>query len=244
MERSLVGRFAVVTGAGGGLGEATARALAAEGCGVALWDVKETEARRVAVGLSHHGSVVRVDTVDVSRPTDVEQAAQRVRAEFGRIDYLINSAGIDYTLPITELTVEQWDRILGVNLRGPFLTTRAIFPLMQQQNGGHIVNVASTAAVRAWPNASAYCASKWGLVGFTRAIGTEGRPYNIRATVVIPGGMRTGFFDRPDLPIKPDPMNLNDPSNVARAIVFALSQPPDSVIQEICLTPLTETSWP
>ncbi len=244
MERSLVGRIAVVTGAGSGLGEATARLLAEEGCGVALWDVREAAARRTAEALSHPGRVVRADTVDVSRPDDVEQAVQRVSSEFGRIDYLINAAGIDYTLPITALTVEQWDRILGVNLRGAFLTTRAVFPLMQRQNGGHIVNVASTAAVRAWPNASAYCASKWGLVGFTRAIGTEGRPYNIRATVVIPGGMRTGFFDRPDLPIKPDPSNLNDPANVARAIVFALSQPPQSVIQEICLTPLTETSWP
>ncbi len=244
MDRSLVGRFAVITGAGGGLGEATARALAGAGCGVALWDIRGAEIQRVAESLSLLAGPVRADMVDVSRQEDVERAVERALEEFGRVDYLINVAGIDYTLPITALTVEQWDRIIGVNLRGPFLTTRAIFPVMQQQNGGHIINVASTAAVRAWPNASAYCASKWGLIGFTRAVGTEGRPYNIRATVVIPGGMRTGFFDRPDLPIKPDPSNLNDPANVARAIVFVLSQPPESVIQEICLTPLTETSWP
>ncbi len=244
LDKSLVGRFAVITGAGGGLGEATARALAEAGCGVALWDIRSAEIRRVAESLSVLGGPVRADTVDVARLDDVEKAVGHVLGAFRRIDYLINAAGIDYTLPITDLTVEQWDRIIDVNLRGPFLTTRTIFPLMQRQNGGHIVNVASTAAVRAWPNASAYCASKWGLVGFTRAVGTEGRPYNIRATVVIPGGMRTGFFDRPDLPIKPDPSNLNDPANVARAIVFVLSQPPESVIQEICLTPLTETSWP
>jgi NAD(P)-dependent dehydrogenase (short-subunit alcohol dehydrogenase family) len=244
MERSLQRRFAIVTGAGSGLGAATARALAAEGCGVSLWDVKEPEIRTVAEGMAQHGVPVRPLVVDVSRQDAVDSAVAATYADFGRIDFLVNCAGIDYTLPITELTVEQWDRVLGVNLRGPFLTTRAVFPIMRQQNGGHIVNVASTASVRAWPNASAYCASKWGLVGFTRVIGTEGRPYRIRASVVIPGGMRTGFFDRPDLPIKPDPTNLNDPSNVARAIVFALSQPPESVVQEICLTPLTETSWP
>lgn len=243
MPKSLEGRIAIVTGAGCGLGAATARQLASEGCGVALWDVRLTDAQTVESQLGH-GVPRRSAMVDVSRQDQVDDAVTTTLGEFGRIDFLINCAGIDYTLPITELTADQWDRVLGVNLRGPFLTTRAVFPIMRGQNGGHIVNVASTAAVRAWPNASAYCASKWGLVGFTRAVGTEGRPHNIRATVVIPGGMRTGFFDRPDLPIKPDPANLNDPTNVARAIVFALSQPADSVIQEICLTPITETSWP
>lgn len=240
----LEGCRAVVTGAGRGLGAATARQLAVEGCGVTLWDVRLADAQAVSDELARHGVPRRAVAVDVSSQEQVDDAMAKSLAEFGRIDFLINCAGIDYTLPITELTVDQWDRVLGVNLRGPFLTTRAAFPIMQRQNGGHIVNVASTAAVRAWPNASAYCASKWGLVGFTRAIGTEGRAHNIRATVVIPGGMRTGFFDRPDLPIKPDLTNLNDPTNVARAIVFALSQPAESVIQEICLTPLTETSWP
>lgn len=244
MNRTLAGRFAIVTGAGRGLGAATARVLAAEGCGVALWDRDGAGAQAISDELTSGGCPARAETVDVSVPLAVTEAAQRTLEAFGRIDFLINCAGIDYTVPITELSVEQWDQVLGVNLRGPFLTTRAVFPIMQRQNGGHIVNVASTAAVRAWPNASAYCASKWGLVGFTRAIGTEGRPYRIRATVVIPGGMRTGFFDRPDLPVKPDPTNLNDPANVARTIAFILAQPADSVIQEICVTPLTETSWP
>ncbi|HVC33203.1 MAG TPA: SDR family oxidoreductase [Chloroflexota bacterium] len=244
MDRALNGRFAIVTGAGRGLGAATARALAGEGCGVAIWDVNDAAARALAQDLSGCGVPTRAVTLDVANPEQVAAAVAADHADFGRIDYLINCAGVDVTLPIGELSVEQWDRVLGVNLRGPFLTTRAVFPIMQRQRGGQIVNVASTAAVRAWPNASAYCASKWGLLGFTRAIGTEGRPYNIRATVVIPGGMRTGFFDRPDLPVKPDPANLNDPSHVARTIVFVLSQPAESVIQEIAVMPLTETSWP
>lgn len=244
MERELTGRCAIVTGSGGGLGAETARALAAAGCGVALWDIRQSAVQTISSELSRLGVPARAMTVDVSDAAMVEAAVLETESAFGRIDFLVNCAGIDYTLPVSELTVEQWDRILGVNLRGPFLATRAVFPIMQRQRGGHIVNVASTAATRAWPNASAYCASKWGLVGFTRAIGTEGRPHNIRATVVIPGGMRTGFFDRPDLPIKPDPAHLNDPAQVAGAIVFILAQPPESVIQELLVTPLSETSWP
>ena len=245
MSHLLNSGVALVTGAGGGLGAATARAIAAAGCSVALWDLKRDTIDAVATEIAD-GDQSRAlpQVVDVAETDSVDRAVAEVLYRFGRIDYLINCAGLDYTLPITELSVEQWDRVLGVNLRGPFLATRAVFPIMRQQNGGHVINVASTAAVRAWPNASAYCASKWGLVGFTRAIGTEGRDHNIRATVVIPGGMRTGFFDRPDLPIKPDPANLQDPDNVARAIVFALSQPPESVIQEIFVTPARETSWP
>lgn len=245
MSHTITPAVAIVTGAGGGLGAATARALAADGCSVALWDLKRDAVAMVATELTDgNGTRALPQVVDVALADSVEGAVADVLGHFGRIDYLINCAGLDYTLPITEMSVDQWDRVLGVNLRGPFLATRAVFPVMRQQNGGHVINVASTAAVRAWPNASAYCASKWGLVGFTRAIGTEGREHNIRATVVIPGGMRTGFFDRPDLPIKPDPANLQDPDNVARAIVFALSQPPESVIQEIFVTPVRETSWP
>lgn len=233
-----------MTGAGGGLGAATAHALAAAGCGVAIWDVKGDRAQAVGAELARYAVPTHAEAVDVASPEQVARGVNTASSELGRIDFAVSCAGIDYTLPLTELSVEQWDRVLDVNLRGAFLLARAVFPLMRRQGGGHIVNVASTAAGRAWPNASAYCASKWGLVGFTRAIGTEGRAHRIRATTVIPGGMRTDFFDRPDLPIKPDPANLNDPKNVARAILFVLSQPPESVVQEISVMPLTETSWP
>jgi NAD(P)-dependent dehydrogenase (short-subunit alcohol dehydrogenase family) len=241
MNGTLAGRYAIVTGAARGLGAATARALIEDGCQVALVDANGPRVSTVAREL---GRLAMPVTADISRSDDVDAAVENVSSTFERLDFLVNCAGVDHTLGVTELTVEQWDRIIGVNLRGPFLLTRAVFPVMQRQKDGHIVNVASTAAVRAWPNASAYCASKWGLVGFTRAIGTEGRPHGIRATTIIPGGMRTEFFDRPDLPIKPDPANLNDPANVARVIALTLAQPSTSVVQEIIVTPFTETSWP
>jgi NAD(P)-dependent dehydrogenase (short-subunit alcohol dehydrogenase family) len=159
---------------------------------------------------------------------------------------VVNNAAIDHTISIADMSIEQWDQVIGVNLRGPFLTAKAALPVMQRQRSGHIVNVASTAATRAWANASAYHASKWGLVGFGRALGVEGRPYNIRVTTVLPGGMRTHFFDRfveQNIPM-PDMDKLQDPANVAEAIVFAVQMPQQSVIQEMMITPLTETSWP
>jgi NADP-dependent 3-hydroxy acid dehydrogenase YdfG len=117
---------------------------------------------------------------------------------------------------------------------------------MKRQRSGHILNIASTAATRAWANASAYHASKWGLLGFSRGLSVEGRPYGIRVTTIIPGGMRTHLFDRfVEQGISlPDERNLQDPANVAQVIVFATKVPPQSALQEVIITPVTETSWP
>jgi len=158
----------------------------------------------------------------------------------------VNCAAIDHTVSVDDMIVEQWDQVIAVNLRGPFLVAKAALPIMRRQRSGHIVNVASTAATRAWANAAAYHASKWGLVGFGRGLGVEGRGDNIRVTTIIPGGMRTHFFDRfadQGIPM-PDERNLQDPANVAETIVFAVRMPPQSALQELIITPLTETSWP
>src|SRR5205807_3028249 len=119
--------------------------------------------------------------------------------------------------------VSEWDRILGVNLRGPFVLSRLAFPTMKRQGSGQIVNIVSTAAKRAWANASAYHASKWGLLGLSHALHVEGRDVGIGVTAVIAGGMRTPFIlDRfPDV----DPGVLQDPRNVAETIKFVLTQP-------------------
>lgn len=184
--------------------------------------------------------------VDVSDENAVQDAVQQVESRFGRLDFAVNAAGVDFVVPIDKMTVQQWDKVLGVNLRGPFLIARASLPIMQRQGGGHIVNVTSTAAVRAWGSASAYHASKWGLLGFSRALGVEGREYGVRVTTVIPGGMKTHWFDRfPEQGIPlPDEANLQDPANVAQAIVFAVQMPKDSSLQEMIVTPISETSWP
>ena len=160
----------------------------------------------------------------------------------GRLDVLVNNAGVDVTAPFEEISIEDWDRILDVNLRGPVVMSRAAFPIMREQGRGHIVNVVSTAAKRAWPNASAYHASKWGLLGFSHALHTEARPLGIKVSAVVAGGMRTPFLlDRfPDL----DPAVLQDPTNVADTIRYLLLQPDETVIPEVMVIPMRESSWP
>ncbi len=244
LNNSLEGKVVLVTGGGSGLGEATARAFACAGAKVAVVDLNGANAERVANDLAGEGHVFYA--CDVSNADAVFSTVQSVVDKFGRLDVVVNSAAVDYVKPVVEMTVEQWDRVIGVNLRGPFLMAKAALPTMQKQKSGHIINVASTAAVRAWGSASAYHATKWGLRGFSRGLGVEGRPDNIRVTTIIPGGMATHFFDRfPEQGIPmPDERNLQDPANVASAIVFAVLMPQESVVQEVMVTPLTETSWP
>lgn len=241
----LAGRVVLITGAGSGLGEATARAFARAGCSVACLDLRAAQAEQVAHAISGDAPALALPC-DVGDAEAVEGAVQATAEHWGRLDVVVNCAAIDHVRSATEMTVAQWDQIIAVNLRGPFLVARAAMPIMQRQRGGDIVNIASTAATRAWANASAYHASKWGLVGLSRGLGVEGRPDNIRVTTVIPGGMRTHFFDRfPEQGIPmPDERNLQDPANVAEAILAAVAMPPGSAVQEIIVTPLNETSWP
>lgn len=241
------GAVVLVTGAGSGLGEATARAFAAEGCKVACVDLNQQAAERVSQEIASQRDVASLAIAcDVSDEGAVFEAVRRTVNQLGRLDIVVNCAAIDHTLSVEEMTVAQWDQVIGVNLRGPFLLAKAALPVMREQRGGHIINVASTAATRAWANASAYHASKWGLVGFGRGLGVEGRPYGVRVTTIIPGGMRTHFFDRfqeQGIPM-PQEENLQDPATVAESIVFATRMPRESVMQEMIVTPLTETSWP
>jgi NAD(P)-dependent dehydrogenase (short-subunit alcohol dehydrogenase family) len=245
-DHQLARKIALVTGAGSGLGEATARRLAAAGACVTCIDLDEERARGTAAAIDASGSSAIAIGCDVSDERAVQTAIERTLRTWDRIDIAVNCAGVDYVLGIDEMTVAQWDRVIGVNLRGPFLVAKSVFPVMKEMGGGDIVNVASTAALRAWGNASAYHASKWGLVGFSRGLGVEGRTNGIRVTTIIPGGMNTHWFDRfPEQGIPlPDQDNLQDPANVADAIAYAVALPRGSVMQEMLITPLSETSWP
>ncbi|HJT77607.1 MAG TPA: SDR family oxidoreductase, partial [Gemmataceae bacterium] len=184
-------------------------------------------------------SAVRLDVGDENQAADV---IRQVADRHGRLDILINNAGTDVTLPVEELTFADWDKVLRTNLRGPFVLSKLAFPVMRRQGRGHVVNVVSTAAKRTWANASAYHASKWGLLGLSHALHVEGRKANIKVTAVVAGGMRTPFIlDRfPDT----DPGVLQDPKNVAETIRFVLTQPEESVIPEVMVLPMRETSWP
>jgi NAD(P)-dependent dehydrogenase (short-subunit alcohol dehydrogenase family) len=238
----LRGSVVLVTGGGGGLGLALCRMLGAKGATVVVADVRGEQAEKTVAAVREAGGDAFPIHLDVTDAGSAEEAVRRVLDRTGRLDVLINNAGVDVTLPIDELTVADWDRIVGVNLRGPFVLSRAVFPQMKRQGSGQIVNIVSTAAKRAWANASAYHASKWGLLGLSHALHVEGRVVGIRVTAVIAGGMRTPFlFDRfPDL----DPGLLQDPENVANTVRFVLSQPEGTVVPEVTVLPMRETSWP
>jgi NAD(P)-dependent dehydrogenase (short-subunit alcohol dehydrogenase family) len=242
MSSPLERRLVFVTGGGSGLGAATCRVLAREGALVAAVDVDLDAARRIAALVERDGGkafAMQLDVGDeVRAPAALEEAAKR----HGGLFALINNAGTDQTLPIDELSVAQWDRVLSTNLRGPFLLCRAAAAVMKRAGGGHIVNIASTAAKRAWPNACAYHASKWGLLGLSHALHAELRPHGIKVCAVIAGGMQTPFLlDRfPDL----DRSTLQDPASVAETIKHVLLQPEGTVIAEVMVLPVRETSWP
>jgi NAD(P)-dependent dehydrogenase (short-subunit alcohol dehydrogenase family) len=242
---SLQGKVAFVTGAGSGLGAAISQRLLQAGARVVLADLDENKAKKIAdmadPGLERSLPI----GLDVSKQEAVAKALAQCTDRFGALDILVNNAGTDVTAPIDDVDVEAWTRVLNTNLLGPFLLSKQALGALTASDGGrggHIVNVASTASLRAWPNASAYHASKWGLLGMSKALHAELRSKGVRVSSLITGGMRTPFLlDRfPDL----DPAKLQDPALVAESVLFMLSLPRDSVVAELTVLPMQETSWP
>jgi NAD(P)-dependent dehydrogenase (short-subunit alcohol dehydrogenase family) len=220
----------LVTGGASGLGAATADAVAAAGGTPVVLD-----RGRVAA----HDSVA-VDLADTAAAHD---AVERALRRHGGLDAVVTCAGIDVPGPLTEVPRDEWERVVAVNLLGTVAVVRAALASLLERHG-RVVTVASTLGHRAVGDATAYCASKFGVVGFTRALTAElkGR---VGVTMLTPGGMQTAFFDgRPEV-YKPAPdARLCPPGEVAAAIVFALARPAGCEVKEIVVAPPDETSWP
>lgn len=234
------GRTVIVTGGARGLGFAIALALGAAGARVVIADLALAQAREQAAELSERGYTALALPVDVGDEPHVRRLFDAVVERFGAVDAVINDAGVDVTAPTAALTLEQWARVVRTKLTGPFLMSKLAGDVMTR--GGHIINIASTASKRAWPNAAAYHATKWGLLGLSHALHAELRPQGIKVSAVIAGGMRTPFLlDRfADI----DQGTRQDPANVARAVLYLLTQPQETVVPEIMVLPMRETSWP
>lgn len=240
---ALRGRSVLITGGSRGLGGAIADLLGAAGAQLVLGDVAYDRAQDKAATLVAQGCSALALPLDVGNEDQIEAVMAQIRHRFGRLDVLINNAAIDVTAPVAELAVDDWHRIVCTNLTGPFLMVKHALKLLSASRvGGHIVNIASTASKRAWPNAVAYHATKWGLLGLSHALHAELRPQGIKVSAVVAGGMRTPFqFDRfPDL----DPQLLQDPVSVAHTVRFVLTQPRDTVVPEVMVLPMRETTWP
>ena len=236
------GKVIVVTGGGQGLGAAICRTLSQDGATVIAVDVKQQNLEKIVAELNTDECKCASYPMNVADEKNVEEVIQQIIKDHGRIDAVINNAGVDHTLSIEEITHAQFKQVIDVNLIGPFNVSKAVYTHMKQNGSGHIVNIASTAAKRCWPNASAYHASKWGVLGFSHALHTEGRQDGIKVTAVVAGGMQTPFIlERfPDTPMDV----LQDPKNVAETVKFVLCQPKESVIPEVMVIPMRETSWP
>ncbi|MET0728727.1 MAG: SDR family oxidoreductase [Acidimicrobiales bacterium] len=221
----------IVTGGASGLGAAVVQRLADGGGIPVVLD------RRPPLADHAH------ELVDLADSKDAEEAVRRVAEAQGGIDGVVTCAGIDVPGALGDVPTETWERIVAVNLFGTAAVVRAALPWIEQSSG-RVVTIASTLGHRAVGDATAYCASKFGVVGFTRALMAElkGR---VGVTLLTPGGMSTSFFDERDERYKPGPdAQLCDPASVAAGVLFALSQPLDTEIKELVMAGPTETSWP
>jgi len=221
----------IITGGSSGLGAAVAASVA-EGGGVpVVLDLHPPDG-----GWSHQ-------LVDVADSKQAEDAVRLVAEEHGRLDAVVTCAGIDVPGALGDVPTDTWEHIVAVNLLGTAAVVRAALPWLETSHG-KVVTIASTLGHRAVGDATAYCASKFGVVGFTRALMEElkGR---IGVTLISPGGMSTHFFDDRDEQYKPGPdAKLCDPAQIAAGVMFALSQPEGTEIKELVIAGPTETSWP
>ena len=221
----------VVTGGASGLGAAVAQGVAREGGIPVVLD--RTEPR----------FEVEHTLVDLADGRAAERAVAEAAERHGRLDAVVAAAGTDACGKLGDVPAEDWERVVAVNLLGTAAVVRAALPHLERA-GGRVVTVASTLGLRGMSDATAYCASKFGIVGFTRALAAEtaGR---IGVTLLIPGGMHTAFFDGRPEQYKPAPdAKLNRPEDVAEAVLFALRQPAGCEVRELLVAPSTETSWP
>lgn len=231
----LDGKKAIVTGGAGGIGRATSLALAAEGAAVAVVDLNAEAAEAVAAEIRDAGGTALSLAADVSSEADIERVVAHTAREFGGIDVVFNNAGIIRRTTAVETTVEEWDRVFGVNVRAIFLMCKHVVPIMAAAGGGSIVNTGSGWGLKGGGQAISYCASKGAVVNMTRALAIDHGPQGIRVNSVNPGDADTGMLrdearqlgqgeagflaEAADRPLR----RMGQPSEIAAAVVWLAS---------------------
>lgn len=238
--KSFHGKVAFVTGAGSGIGRATALAFAREGAAVALADVSEEGNRETARLIDEQGGRALVVTCDVRLSEDVKAALDRTVEAFGRLDYACNNAGVDQMgVSTAECTEEDWDRVVGTDLRGVFLCLKHELALMIQRGGGAIVNIASGAGIMGFPGQPAYVAAKHAVIGLTKAAALDHIGQNVRVNVVCPGitdtpmmkGITGGTPEGEASMIAEEPIGrMGRPEEIAAAVIWLCSDAASFVV--------------
>lgn len=233
----LQNRIAIITGGGRGIGRATALSFANEGADIVLAARSEAEIHNVAKEIKNLGRNALPIATDVQLKSDVESMVNQAITTFGKVDFLINNAGVAIHNPIPNIREQDWDLTMAVNLKGVFLCTQAVFSHMCQQEFGHIVNISSVSGKYGHVNGGAYCASKFAVIGFTETTNNEGRQYGVKASVICPGPVDTKMRrdNHPDDVIE----HLTQPEDVADLVLFHVTQSPRAhTIESIIRTPL------
>lgn len=224
----LASKGVLVTGAGRGIGRAIAVAFAEEGCKVACVSRTLEQVEETARIIRDRGGEALALGADVASEESVGELMNAAARRLGDIDILVNNAGILTVKSVEETSVEEWDRIMGVNARGPFLCAKAVLPGMIARGDGCIINIASMASLKPYAGQGAYCASKHALLGFSKVLADEMREHGVRVTAICPGGVATDMVrgERPDW----DPEDLMSPEDVAGCAVFAAKMSPRAAI--------------
>jgi NADP-dependent 3-hydroxy acid dehydrogenase YdfG len=233
----------IITGASSGLGEAAARALAAQGASVALGARRGDRIQSLAHELTRAGRKAIAVTTDVTDRAQVKKLVDSAVQTFGRIDVMINNAGLMPQSLLERLRIDEWDRTIDVNLKGTLYGIAAALPYMQRQKSGHFINVSSVAGHKVGPGTAVYAATKFGVRALSEGLRQEVKPYNIRTTIISPGAVAT---ELPDSVSDPDAgarvrkfyaEQAIPADSFARAAAFAISQPDDVDINEILFRP-------
>ncbi|NMM27024.1 MAG: SDR family oxidoreductase [Glaciimonas sp.] len=245
MGNNIEGKIVVITGASSGLGEATARHLSEQGAVVVLGARRIDRINALAKELAGStGKAIAVQT-DVTQSEQVKKLVEAAIASYGRIDVMINNAGLMPHSPLERLKIADWDRMIDVNIKGVLYGIAAALPYMQQQKAGHIINVSSVAGHKVRPGSAVYAATKHAVLALSEGLRLEVKPYNIRTTVISPGAVAT------ELPNSITEADIADnvrkfyeiaipADSFARAVAYAMSQPDDIDVNEILFRPTSQ----
>lgn len=247
MAGKLDGKVALVTGASSGIGEATALALAAEGAKIAIAARRVEKLEALAKQISAQSKQALVITADVTDDAQIQEMVQKTQAQFGRLDILINNAGLMLVGPVEGSDVKDWQRMVDIDLMGLMKTTHAALPVMKAQGGGHIVNIASIAGRIPIPNYAVYNAVKFGVVAFSEALRKEVIKEKIRITVIEPGAVATELtsqISNPEVREQVEAFYKSvtplEKEDIAAAIAYAVTQPDHVSVNEILIRPTNQ----
>ena len=232
---NLDGKVALITGAGRGIGKATALTLASRGCDVVIASRTQSELDLLGREIEATGRKALAMRTDVAVEADVKRLVDATMKKFGRIDILVNNAGIGSFAKVEALSTKEFDDMWAVNMRGVFLLTREVVPIMTKQKTGDIVNIASLAGRNAFIGGAGYCATKWALIGFGRCLMLEVREHNIRVITLCPGSVET-TFGPPDLHLK-DTSRIPKASDIAQVVADTISMPRTVMVSEVDIRP-------